>query len=67
MKASDYRQMDEAEIEEALVERRRELLESRCKISLGEDVQAHHLKSAKQDIARMLTVLNEKKREGVEA
>ncbi len=49
---------------------RRELLELRCKIALGEDVRPHRVREVKHEIARMLTILNEKgvlAEEGVQA
>ena len=60
MKVAEMRPM-EAEALRAEVERnRRELLEFRCKVALGEDVRPHRIREAKVEIARLLTVLNEK-------
>ena len=63
MKAAEMRQMGQEVLEQELEARRRELLETRCQVALGEDVRPHHVGDLKRDIARMLTVLGEKKRE----
>lgn len=60
MRVSEMRPM-EAEALRAEVEKlRRELLELRCKVALGEDVRPHRIRAARVEIARLLTVLNEK-------
>ena len=71
MKPEEIRAMEPAAIEVELEKLRRELLELRCKIALGEDVRPHRVKEIKKEIARLLTVLTEKgkgvKEEGVKA
>lgn len=66
MKAMEMRSMEPAALLAETEKLRRELLELRCKIALGEDVRPHRIGEIKKEIARMLTVLAEKK-EGVEA
>ncbi len=60
MKAEEIRAMEPAAIGVELEKLRRELLELRCKIALGEDVRPHRVKEIKKEIARMLTVMTEK-------
>ena len=66
MKAVDMRAMEQAALMTEIEKLRRELLELRCKVALGEDVRPHRVKEIKREIARMLTVLGEKQ-EGVKA
>ena len=70
MKAEEIRAMEPAAIEVELEKLRRELLELRCKVALGEDVRPHRVKEIKREIARMLTIMSEKgtvAEEGVKA
>ncbi len=60
MKATEVRSLESAAIEQEVEKLRRELLELRCKVALGEDVRPHRVKEIKREIARMLTVLGEK-------
>jgi large subunit ribosomal protein L29 len=60
MKAEEIRAMEPAAIGVELEKLRRELLELRCKVALGEDVRPHRVKEIKKEIARMLTVMTEK-------
>ena len=55
------------ELSQELQARRKELLETRCQVSLGEDVRPHQIKVLRQDIARIMTVLTEKRREAAAA
>jgi ribosomal protein L29 len=57
--------MESAALRAELENRRREVLETRCRIALGEDVRPHHMNDLRKTIARILTVLREK--EGPEA
>ncbi len=66
MKAVEMRAMEPAALLAEVEKLRRELLELRCKVALGEDVRPHRLGEIKKEIARMLTVLAEKN-EGVKA
>ena len=65
MKAIELRGMEAAVIQAEIEKLRKEQLELRCKIALGEDVRPHRVKEIRRDIARMLTILGEK--EGVKA
>lgn len=60
MKASEMRSLEPAAIETEVEKLRRELLEIRCKVALGEDVRPHRVREIKREIARMLTILGEK-------
>ena len=60
MMAEEIRPMEPAAIRMEIEKRRREMLDLRCKIAIGEEVHAHLLRSARRDVARMLTVLREK-------
>ncbi len=66
MKALEMRSMEVAALEQEIEKLRREQLELRCKVALGEDVRPHRIKEIKREIARMLTILGEKQ-EGVKA
>ena len=65
MMASEIRPMEPAAIRAEIEKKRREMLDLRCQMALGEEVHAHRLKAARKDIARLLTVLREK--EGIHA
>ena len=65
MKALEMRGLEPAALLAEIEKLRRELLELRCKIALGEDVRPHRVKEVRREIARMLTILGEK--EGVKA
>jgi large subunit ribosomal protein L29 len=70
MKAEEIRAMEPAAIEVEVDKNRRELLELRCKIALGEDVRPHRVRELKREIARLMTVMSEKgsaATEGVQA
>jgi large subunit ribosomal protein L29 len=60
MKLSEIRSMEAPVLREEIEKSRRELLELRCKVALGEDVRPHRIREIKREIARILTVLNEK-------
>ncbi|MCC8165085.1 MAG: 50S ribosomal protein L29 [Planctomycetes bacterium] len=69
MKAEEIRAMEPAAIMTEVEKLRKELLELRCKVALGEDVRPHRVKEIKKEIARMLTIVGEKQaaEEGVKA
>ncbi|MCD7897674.1 MAG: 50S ribosomal protein L29 [Planctomycetaceae bacterium] len=69
MKADEIRAMEPAAIMTEVEKLRKELLELRCKVALGEDVRPHRVKEIKKEIARMLTIFGEKQaaEEGVKA
>ena len=60
MKASDYRQMGTSELQERLGELKRNLFELKTQ-SVTETVEnSKSLRNARRDIARILTVIQEK-------
>lgn len=61
MIASEIRGMEETAIKGEIEGKKRELLEMRCKVSLGDEVNPMQLKALRKDIARMKTVISEKK------
>ncbi len=69
MKAEEIRAMEPAAIMTEVEKLRKELLELRCKVALGEDVRPHRVREIKKEIARMLTIVGEKQvaEEGVKA
>ncbi|MDR1520966.1 MAG: 50S ribosomal protein L29 [Planctomycetota bacterium] len=69
MKLAEMRPMEPPVLLAEAEKLRRELLELRCKVALGEDVRPHRVKEIKREIARILTVVSEKKamKEGVGA
>ncbi|MBN2711448.1 MAG: 50S ribosomal protein L29 [Planctomycetes bacterium] len=60
MKASEYRNMESAAIEAEISKNRKDLMNLRCQVALGEEVHPHQIRNLKKDIARMSTVLAEK-------
>jgi large subunit ribosomal protein L29 len=60
MKARDLRDMTEDELENELAERRQELFNLRFQSATGALENASRLKLAKKEIARILTVRNER-------
>lgn len=67
MKAMEMRSLEPAALQAEIEKLRRELLELRCKVALGEDVRPHRVREIRREIARMLTILGEKVEEGVQA
>lgn len=61
MKAQDVRTMDDGAIQADIDKTRRELLDLRCQVALGEEVHPHRIRGLRRDLARMLTVQSEKK------
>ncbi len=64
MKASELRQKTIAELQEELRERLREQFNLRMQKGAGQLTQTHRLAQVRRDIARIYTVINEKKRAG---
>ncbi len=60
MKAVEMRGMEANALLAEIEKLRKELLELRCKVALGEDVRPHRVKEIRREIARMMTVLGEK-------
>ncbi len=60
MNAVEMRAMESAALLAEIEKLRKELLELRCKVALGEDVRPHRVKEIRREIARMLTIIGEK-------
>ena len=63
MKAIEARELDIEELEERLAETRRELFNLRFQHATGQLENTGQLKEVRKNIARLLTVLNQKKQE----
>lgn len=61
MKAAELRKMGVAEIEEQLTETRHELLNLRFQTITGQLTDTSRIRKVRRDVARMETVLREKK------
>ncbi len=59
MKIADLRLMNAGEWDVEIEKCKRELLNLRCRIALGEDVKSSDVKTARRDIARILTLQKE--------
>ena len=64
MRARDLRDMTDEELEEKMGETRRELFNLRFQSATGALENSARLRSAKREIARILTVKNERERLG---
>ena len=65
MKATDVREMDVEELERRIAQTRRELFNLRFQHATGQLENTGQLKEVRKNIARLLTVLNQKQRENV--
>jgi large subunit ribosomal protein L29 len=61
MKAAEIREMSVAEIETAITETRHELLNLRFQTITGQLTDSSQIRKVRRDVARMETILNEKK------
>ena len=66
MKASQLRDMTDDELQRALGERRQELFNLRFQSATGALDNSARLRSAKREIARILTVRHERERAGTQ-
>ena len=66
MKATEARELDVEELEERLVATRRELFNLRFQHATGQLENTGQLKEVRKNIARLLTVLNQKRQENGE-
>ncbi len=66
MKAAEAREMDVEELEQRLVETRRELFNLRFQHATGQLENTGQLKEVRKNIARLLTVLTQKRQENEE-
>lgn len=60
MKPNEARNMNAEEINEAVGERREELLDLRFQAAVGQSTNPRRIRAAKREIARLLTVAAEK-------
>jgi large subunit ribosomal protein L29 len=58
----EARKLSPVELEKLVREKKRELMELRFQASIGQLSQNHKIRDLKRQIARLLTVLNEKRR-----
>ncbi len=65
MKSSQLREMSDDELERTLGERRQELFNLRFQSATGALENSARLRSAKREIARILTVRHERERLGI--
>lgn len=63
MKAAEVRELDVEELERRLVETRRELFNLRFQHATGQLENTGQLKEVRKNIARLLTVLTQKRQE----
>lgn len=66
MKAADLREMTMGELEKKLKDMRNELFNLRFQQATGQLKNYKRIREVKREIARILTVINEKKRAGEE-
>lgn len=62
MKAKEIRDFSESELDQRIRDTRQELLMLRLRRQTGQVEKTHELNSIRKDIARMETILTEKKR-----
>ncbi|MDM7324072.1 MAG: 50S ribosomal protein L29 [Thermus sp.] len=62
MKPSEIRKLAPAEIEKLVRDKKRELMELRFQASIGQLSQNHRIRETRRLIARLLTILKEKRR-----
>ena len=65
MKATEVRELDVEELERRIAQTRREPLNLRFQHATGQLENTGQLKEVRKNIARLLTVLNQKQRENV--
>ena len=61
MKGSKLRELSEGELDKTLRDSREELLQMRLRKETGQVERSHMLRQVRKDIARMETILHEKK------
>ena len=65
MKADEYRELSLAELERKEADAREQLFKLRFQISMGQAEGIRRYRSTRKDLARILTVAGEKRREAV--
>ena len=66
MKVAEVRELDVEELQRRVAQTRRELFNLRFQHATGQLENTGQLKEVRKNIARLLTVLNQKQRENVE-
>ncbi len=66
LKANEIRKMTREEIEKKIKDSKSELLDLRMKAATGTLEKPSKIDALKKDVARMMTILNERKQEEVE-
>ena len=66
MKAAEFRELDVDELEDRLAATRRELFNLRFQHATGQLENTGQLREVRRNIARLLTVLNQKRQENEE-
>ncbi len=66
MKATEVRELDVEELERRIAQTRRELFNLRFQHATGQLENTGQLKEVRKNIARLLTVLNQKQRENAQ-
>ena len=66
MKVAEVRELDVTQLENRLAETRRELFNLRFQHATGQLENTGQIKEVRKNIARILTVLNQKQRENVQ-
>ncbi len=61
MKAKEVRSMTESEIENKIAESQDKLFKQKVQKSLGQNENPHKIKETRKDIARLITILAEKR------
>jgi large subunit ribosomal protein L29 len=61
VKAKEFREMSLAELDSKLKELKSELLNLRFQLAINQLENPHKIKDTKRDIARVLTIIREKK------
>ncbi len=65
MKASEYRDMTLVELERKEAEARETMFKLRFQVSMGQAEGIRKYRATRKDLARILTVVGEKRRDGV--
>ncbi|ACZ41640.1 ribosomal protein L29 [Thermobaculum terrenum ATCC BAA-798] len=61
MRASELRQMDDAALKQQLQDAKQELFNLRFQLATGKSVNTARIRLLKKDIARILTILRERR------
>lgn len=61
MKAVEFRGMEDAVLVDELASRKKQVIELRCTVALGEEVRPHMLRKLRREIARIETIQSERR------